>query len=97
MTKDAMRAMHQQFTTALEGLTRQNVELQNDLRQSRQQPANELAALRQEVRWSPLRGWQVTRDCRGSLASSRGLKTRDETGALCSRVTLVQRYHVCRS
>ena len=28
--------MHQQFTTALEGLTRQNTELQNELNQSRQ-------------------------------------------------------------
>ena len=60
MTEDAMRAMHQQFTTALEGLTRQNAELQNELTQSRQQAANELAALRQEVRGSPLRGSQVT-------------------------------------
>ena len=50
MAEDAMRAMHQQFTTALEGLTRQNTELKNELKQSRQQAANELAALRQEVR-----------------------------------------------
>ena len=55
-----MRAMHQQFTTALEGLARQNVELQNELNQSRQQAANELAALRQEVRGAPLRGTQAT-------------------------------------
>ena len=54
-----MRAMHQ-FATAVEGLTRQNAELQNELTQSRQQAANELAALRQEVRGSPLRGSQVT-------------------------------------
>ena len=57
MTEDALRAMHQQFTIALEGLTRQNVELQNELAQSRQQAAKELAALRQEARGSPLRGW----------------------------------------
>ena len=44
MTEDAMRAMHQQFTTALEGSTRENAELQNELTQSRQQAANELAA-----------------------------------------------------
>ena len=55
-----MRAMHQQFTTALEGLTRQNTELQNELNQSRQQAANELAALRQEVLGAPLRGTQAT-------------------------------------
>ena len=42
MTEDAMRAVHQQFTTALEGLTRQSAELQNELAQSRQQAANEL-------------------------------------------------------
>ena len=60
MTEDAMRAMHQQFTNALEGLTRQNLELQNELAQSRQRAANELAALRQEVRGAPLRGSQVT-------------------------------------
>ena len=51
-----MRATHQQFTTALEGLTRQNTELQNELKQSRQQAANELAALR----GAPLRGTQAT-------------------------------------
>ena len=55
-----MRAMHQQFTATLEGLARQNVELQNELAQSRQQAANELAALRQEVRGAPLRGTQAT-------------------------------------
>ena len=60
MTDDAMRAMHLQFTTALEGLTKQNAKLQYELAQSRQQAANELAALRQEVRGSPLRASQVT-------------------------------------
>ena len=54
-----MRAMHQQFTTTLEGLARQNVDLQNELAQSRQ-ATNELAALRQEVRGVPLRGTQAT-------------------------------------
>ena len=52
--------MHQQFTAALEGLAWQNVELQNELAQSRQQAANELAQLRQEVRGAPLRGTQAT-------------------------------------
>ena len=60
MAEDAMRAMHQLFTATLEGLARQNVELQNELAQSRQQAANELAALRQEVRGAPLRGTQAT-------------------------------------
>ena len=60
MAEDATRAMHQQFRTALEGLTRQNTELQNELNQSRQQAANELAAVRQEVRGAPLRGTQAT-------------------------------------
>ena len=41
-------------------LARQNVELQNELAQSRQQASNELAALRQEVRGGPLRGTQWT-------------------------------------
>ena len=54
-----MNAMHQQFTTAMEDLTRQNTELQKELHQSRQQAANELAALRQEVRGAPLRGTQT--------------------------------------
>ena len=60
MSEDAMRAMHQQFMATLEGLARQNVELQNELAQSRPQAANELAALRQEVRGAPLRGTQAT-------------------------------------
>ena len=60
MTEDAMRAMHKQFTATLEGLARQNVELQNELNQSRLQAANELAALRQEVRGAPLHGTQAT-------------------------------------
>ena len=60
MAEEAMRAMHQQFTTALDSLTRQNTELQNELNQSRQQAANELAAPRQEVRGAPLRGSQAT-------------------------------------
>ena len=95
-----MRAMHQQFTATLEG-SRQNVELQNELAQSRQQAANELAALRQEVGGATLRGTQATGvgvDTRLlSQATSQGRKTRGETGAQCSRGTLVQRYHVCRS
>ena len=60
MTEDAMRAMHQQFTATLEGLARQNVELQNELAQSRRQAASDIDALRQEVRGAPLRGTQTT-------------------------------------
>ena len=41
-------------------LTRQTTELQNELNQSRQQAANELAALRHEVRGAFLRGTQAT-------------------------------------
>ena len=59
MAEEAMKAMHQQFTTALECLTRQNTELQNEPNQSRQQAANEFAALRQEVRGAPLLGTQA--------------------------------------
>ena len=54
------KKMHRQFTATLEGLARQDVELQNELAQSRQQAANELAAPRQEVRGAPLRGTQAT-------------------------------------
>ena len=43
----AIRTMQQQFTSALDGLTQQNSELQAEVAQSRQQAANELAALRQ--------------------------------------------------
>ena len=57
MTEDAMRAMHQQFMATLEGLPRQNVELLNELGQ---QAANELAALRPDVRGAPLRRTQAT-------------------------------------
>ena len=56
VSEDAMRAMHQQFTATLEGLARQNVEFQNELAQSRQPAANELAALGQDVRGALLRG-----------------------------------------
>ena len=59
MTEDALRAMHQQFTATLEGLARQNVDLQAELAQNRQQAASELAALRQEVR-APLPRSQTT-------------------------------------
>ena len=59
MLEDATRAMHQQFTTALDSLTRQNGDLRAELAQSRQQAANELAILRQEIR-APLRGSQAT-------------------------------------
>ena len=55
-----MRAMYQQFTTALDSLTMGHAELQNELNQSRQQAGNELAALRQEVRGAPQRGSQTT-------------------------------------
>ena len=37
------------------------------------------------------------RVCWGSQATSQGRKTRGETGAQCSRGTLAQRDHVCRS
>ena len=60
VAEDAMRAMQQQFTTALDSLTRQNVDLQVELAQSRQQAASEVAALRQEV-GAPQRGSQTTR------------------------------------
>ena len=56
-----MRAMQEQFTTALDGLTRQNVDLQAELAQRRQQATSELAALRQEIR-APQRGSQTTGD-----------------------------------
>ena len=78
MAEDAMRAMHQQFTAALEGLTRQNTELQNQPNQSRQQAANGLAALRQGAWGAPLRGTQAT----GVGVDTRLLgKPRDFSGA----------------
>ena len=46
--------MHLQFTATLEKLARQNVELQNELAQSRQHAANEFAALTQDIRGAPL-------------------------------------------
>ena len=59
MADEAIRAMQQQFTTAHNGPTGQNVDLQAELAQSRQQAASELAAFRQEVR-APRRGSQTT-------------------------------------
>ena len=96
MAEEAVRGMQQQFTTALDSLTRQNVDLQAELGQNRQQAASELAALRQEIR-APLRGSQTTGVGVESRASSQVLKTRGETGAQCSGGTLAQRCHVCRS
>ena len=63
MTKDSTSAAYQQFTAMLEVLARQNVELQNELARSKHSAANELAALRQEVRGAPLRGTQATGVC----------------------------------
>ena len=60
MAEDAIRAMQQQFKSALDNVTRQNVDLQAELAQNRQQAASELAALRQEIR-APLRASQTTR------------------------------------
>ena len=48
--EEAMRAMQQQFTSALDSLTRQNVDLQAEQARNRQQAASELEALRQELR-----------------------------------------------
>ena len=50
VVEEALRQMQQQFTTALEGLSRQSAELQADLEQNRQAAASGLAALRQELR-----------------------------------------------
>ena len=59
MAEDAVRAMQQQFTTALDSLNRHNVHLQAELVQNRQQAANWLAALREELR-APLRATSTT-------------------------------------
>ena len=48
--EEALRQMQQQFTTALDGLSRQNAELQAELEQNRQAAASGLAALRQDLR-----------------------------------------------
>ena len=53
MTEHAMRTTHLQFTATLEGLAGRTWNC-------RQQAANELAALRQEVRGAPLRGTLTT-------------------------------------
>ena len=45
-----MASMQQPFTAALEGLTRQNTDLQAELANRRQRAANEIVAFRQEVR-----------------------------------------------
>ena len=85
-----MRAMRQQFTNALEGLTRQNTELQNELNQSRHKHRTSLqhsdrksevlhcmGRRRRESVWG--------RVCWRSQATSQGWKTRGETGARCSK------------
>ena len=71
-----MRAMQQQFTTALDSWTRQNIDLQAELVQGRQQGASERAALRQEVRTA-----RVTEG--GSRCGHTALKARRLLG--CSR------------
>ena len=69
-----MRAMRQQFTTALEGLTRQNTELQNELNQSKQQAANEVlhcvGRRRRESVWTGVAG-EAKRLLRGARRVSR--------------------------
>ena len=98
--EEALRQMQQQFTTALEGLSRQNAELQAELEQTRQAAASGLAALRQQLR-NPQRitSAAVGVDTRllGNLASSRVRKKLGVTGVLCSRDMLAQRCHDCRS
>ena len=62
MAEEAIRTVQQQFTTALDDLTRQNVELQAEVAQNRRQAASEFASyasLGQEVR-APQRGSQTT-------------------------------------
>ena len=76
MAQEAMRAMQQQFTTALDSWTRQNIDLQAELVQGRQQGASERAALRQEVRTA-----RVTEG--GSRCGHTALKARRLLG--CSR------------
>ena len=44
MAEETIRTMYQQCTTALDGLTRQNVELQAELAQSREQAARSESA-----------------------------------------------------
>ena len=96
-----MRAMQQQSTTALDGLTRQNVDLQAELAQRRQQATSELAALRQEIR-APQRGSQTTGDGVDTAAgkAKRNLGCSRRVARLECRVpwvTLAQRCHACRS
>ena len=66
-TPEDVRRCYENDASAVHGhagrLARQNVALQNELAQSRQQAANELAALRQEVGGVPLRGTQATGVC----------------------------------
>ena len=59
MAEEAIRTMQQQLISALDGLTRHNSELQAELVQIRQQSANEVAGLWQEVR-APQLGSQTT-------------------------------------
>ena len=101
MVEEAIRTMQQHFTSALDGLTRHNSELQAELAQSRQQAVNELAALMQEVR-APQRGSQTTgvgvdTAAWESQATFRVLEMRGETGARCAWDTLAQQCHDCRS
>ena len=94
---------HQQFAATLEGLARQNVELQTELAQSRQQAAIELAALRQEVRGCST-AWDADDGSRCGHAfageAKRLLRGAGRVARLEHSVqgcTLAQRYHVCRS
>ena len=101
MAEEAIRTMQRQFKSALDGQTTQNTELQAELAQSRQQAANELAVLQQEVR-ALQRGSQTTGvgvDARllGKPCDSSGAQDAWRDWSAVSRTTLAQRCHDCRS
>ena len=100
MAEEAMRTMQQQFTSALDSSSRQNVDLQAELARNRQQAASELEALRQELR-TPQRATSTTVGVDTRLLGKPGEFSGAQEAwrdwiAVCSGRTLVQRYHDCR-
>ena len=81
------------------GLRRQNTELQNEQTASSERHCGtQTGSPRCSIAWDAGNRDSVwTRVCWRSQATSQVRKTRGETGAQCSRGTLAQRYHVCRS
>ena len=94
MAKEARKTLQQQFTTVLEGLTRQNRELQAELAQKQTASSKRDCGTQAGGTNSPARatddGSRCGQGCGESQVTSRGLRILGGTGAQCSGCTLAQ-------